>query len=229
MKKIILLVTAFIGMNSLQAQEITPSIAVVGEGVVKVTPDQVLIKVRVESEGSSAQQVKSDNDKAIDKVLKYTKSMGVKEGDVKTEYVNLNKNYDYQTKEYKYVANQSISILLKDLNKYSEFTEGLLNAGINRIDGVTFKSTEIETHNSKARMEAIKDAKKKAEEYASALGQSVGKALTISETGSVSAPQPIYRMEMMKSADSSGGGDMETIAVGEMVIEAKVNVTFHLK
>ena len=116
MKKIILLVTAFIGMNSLQAQEITPSIAVVGEGVVKVTPDQVLIKVRVESEGSSAQQVKSDNDKAIDKVLKYTKSMGVKEGDVKTEYVNLNKNYDYQTKEYKYVANQSISILLKDLN-----------------------------------------------------------------------------------------------------------------
>ncbi|MEH6705864.1 SIMPL domain-containing protein [Galbibacter orientalis] len=229
MKKIILLVTAFIGMNSLQAQEITPSIAVVGEGVVKVTPDQVLIKVRVESEGSSAQQVKSDNDKAIDKVLKYTKSMGVKEGDVKTEYVNLNKNYDYQTKEYKYVANQSISILLKDLNKYSEFTEGLLNAGINRIDGVTFKSTEIETHNSKARMEAIKDAKKKAEEYASALGQSVGKALTISETGSISAPQPIYRMEMMKSADSSGGGDMETIAVGEMVIEAKVNVTFHLK
>jgi len=229
MKKIILLVTAFIGMNSLQAQEITPSIAVVGEGVVRVTPDQVLIKVRVESEGSSAQQVKSDNDKAIDKVLKYTKSMGVKEGDVKTEYVNLNKNYDYQTKEYKYVANQSISILLKDLNKYSEFTEGLLNAGINRIDGVTFKSTEIETHNSKARMEAIKDAKKKAEEYASALGQSVGKALTISETGSISAPQPIYRMEMMKSADSSGGGDMETIAVGEMVIEAKVNVTFHLK
>ncbi|WP_456866885.1 SIMPL domain-containing protein [Galbibacter sp. BG1] len=229
MKKIILLVTAFIGMNSLQAQEITPSIAVVGEGVVKVTPDQVLIKVRVESEGSSAQQVKSDNDKAIDKVLKYTKSMGVKEGDVKTEYVNLNKNYDYQTKEYKYVANQSISILLKDLNKYSEFTEGLLNAGINRIDGVTFKSTEIETHNSKARMEAIKDAKKKAEEYASTLGQSVGKALTISETGSISAPQPIYRMEMMKSADSSGGGDMETIAVGEMVIEAKVNVTFHLK
>lgn len=229
MKKIILLVTALIGMNSLQAQEITPSVAVVGEGVVKVTPNQVLIKVRVESEGSSAQKVKSDNDKAIDKVLKYTKSMGVKEGDVKTEYINLNKNYDYQTKEYKYVANQSISILLKDLSKYSEFIEGLLNAGINRIDGVTFKSTEIEAHNSKARMEAIKDAKKKAEEYASVLGQSVGKALTISETGSVSTPQPIYRMEMMKAPDSSGGGDMETIAVGEMVIEAKVNVTFHLK
>ncbi|WP_417443719.1 SIMPL domain-containing protein [Joostella sp.] len=228
MKQFILLAIAFIGMNSMQAQEVTPSVAVVGEGVVKVTPDQVLIKVRVESEGVSAQAAKSDNDKAIDKVLKYTKSMGVKEGDVKTEYVNLNKNYDYQTKEYKYVANQSISILLKDLNKYSEFTEGLLNAGINRIDGVTFKSTEIDAYNSKARIAAVKDAKKKAEEYASVLGQSVGKALVISETGSVSAPQPIYRMEMMKASDNSGG-DMDTIAVGEMVIEAKVNITFELK
>lgn len=228
MKQFILLAIAFIGMNSMQAQEVTPSVVVVGEGVVKVTPDQVLIKVRVESEGVSAQAVKSDNDKAIDKVLKYTKSMGVKEGDVKTEYVNLNKNYDYQTKEYKYVANQSISILLKDLNKYAEFTEGLLNAGINRIDGVTFKSTEIDAYNSKARIAAVKDAKKKAEEYASVLGQSVGKALVISETGSVSAPQPIYRMEMMKASDNSGG-DMDTIAVGEMVIEAKVNITFELK
>ncbi|MCF8714452.1 SIMPL domain-containing protein [Joostella atrarenae] len=228
MKQFILLAIAFIGMNSVQAQEVTPSVAVVGEGVVKVTPDQVLIKVRVESEGASAQAVKSDNDKAIDEVLKYTKSMGVKEGDVKTEYVNLNKNYDYQTKEYKYVANQSISILLKDLNKYAEFTEGLLNAGINRIDGVTFKSTEIDAYNSKARIAAVKDAKKKAEEYASVLGQSVGKALVISETGSVSAPQPIYRMEMMKASDNSGG-DMDTIAVGEMVIEAKVNITFELK
>ncbi|MEL4308356.1 SIMPL domain-containing protein [Joostella sp. CR20] len=228
MKKIILLLTAFIGMNSLQAQEVTPSVSVVGEGIVKVTPDQVLIRVRVENEGTSAQQVKTENDVAIDKVLKYTKSMGIKESDVKTEYININKNYDYQTKEYKYVANQSISILLKDLSKYATFTEGLLNAGINRVDGVTFQSSDIESYNTKARIAAVKDAKKKAEEYAGVLGQTVGKALSISETGSVSAPQPIYRMEMMKaSADASGS--METIAIGEMVIEAEVNVTFQLK
>ncbi|MCM5663247.1 SIMPL domain-containing protein [Galbibacter mesophilus] len=230
MRKILFLVLAVVCVTSVQAQETNPSISVVGEGTVKVVPDQVLIKVRVESEGKSAEAVKKENDLAIDKVIKYAKSMKISEKDIHTEYVNLNKNYDYQTKQYKYVANQSMSILLKDLNKYAQFTEGLLNAGINRIDGVTFKSTEIDNHNSQARMAAVKNAKMKASEYASVLNQKVGKAISISEMGSITPPQPIYRMEMMKASDSmEQGEDMETIAIGEMVIKAKVNVTFELE
>ncbi|WP_335966093.1 SIMPL domain-containing protein [Galbibacter sp. PAP.153] len=228
MKKIIILAIAIMGITNLQAQQMaTPSISVEGEGTIKVVPDQVLIKVRVESEGNSAQKVKTDNDAAIDKVLKYTKSMKIDDKDVKTEYINLNKNYDYQTKEYKYVANQSISILLKDLSKYAEFTQGLLNAGINRIDGVTFKSTKIDELNSQARIAAIKDAKEKANEYAAAIGQSIGKAMNISESGSIAPPQPVYRMEMMKASDS--GSAENTIAIGEMVVKATINASFELK
>ncbi|QLE02655.1 SIMPL domain-containing protein [Galbibacter sp. BG1] len=230
MKKIALIalfIATFAGVN---AQETVPSISVVGEGTVKIVPDQVLIKVRVESEGKSAESVKTENDLAIGKVIKYAKSLKISEKDIKTEYVNLNKNYDYQTKQYKYAANQSMSILLKDLSKYAEFTQGLLNAGINRIDGVTFKSTDIDKHNANARMKAVKDAKTKAMEYASVLNQSVGKAINISETGSVTPPQPIYRMEMMKASDSMEQGEaMETIAIGEMVVKAKINIVFELK
>jgi uncharacterized protein YggE len=215
---------------SLTAQETqtSPYISVSGEGIVKVVPDQVLIKVRVENKGKSAKEVKDLNDKAIDQVLKYAKSMGVEKKDINTEYINLNKNYDYQTKEYNYVANQSISILLKDLDKYTEFTQGLLNAGINRIDGVEFKSTSIEKHKTQARIASVKDAKKKADELASALGLTVGKAFYINEAGGVSAPQPVYRLEMAK-ASFSDSGNMETIAVGEMAIKANVSIRFELK
>ncbi|HLV61712.1 SIMPL domain-containing protein [Galbibacter sp.] len=228
MKKAILVLTVLFTTMSLTAQETSPYISVSGEGIVKVTPDQVFIKVRVENQGKSAQEVKELNDKAIDKVLKYVKSMGVDQKDVNTEYINLNKNYDYQTKEYNYVANQSIAILLKDLEKYTDFTQGLLNAGINRIDGVEFRSTEIEKHKTEARIAAVKDAKKKAEELASALGMNVGKALYINESGGVSAPQPVYRMEMAK-ASFSDSSNMETIAVGEMAIKASVSIRFELK
>ncbi|MCX2680154.1 SIMPL domain-containing protein [Galbibacter sp. EGI 63066] len=229
MKKIILVLTAIIGMSSLQAQEKpTPAISVIGEGVVKVVPDQVLIKVRVESEGTSAKEVKSKNDIAIDKVIKYARSMKIDEKDIRTEYVNLNKNYNYQTKEYKYVANQSMSILLRDLDKYAEFTEGLLNAGINRIDGVTFKSDDLEKYKTQARKEAVENAKEKAEEYASVLGQSIGKAIVISEGSVASNPRPMYEMSMAKTAVASDDS-AETIAVGEMAIEAKINITFELK
>lgn len=228
MKKAILVLTVLLGTMSLAAQETSPYISVSGEGIVKVVPDQVLIKVRVENKGKSAQEVKQLNDEAIDQVLKYAKSVDIEKKDINTEYVNLNKNYDYQTKEYEYVANQSISILLKDLDKYTEFTQGLLTAGINRIDGVEFKSTEIEKHKTQARIASVKDAKKKADELASALGMTVGKALFINEAGGVSTPQPVYRMEMAK-ASFSGSSDMETIAVGEMAIKADVSIRFELK
>lgn len=229
MKKAILVLTVLLGTMSLTAQETSPDpyVSVNGEGIVKVIPDHVIIKVRVENEGKSAKEVKGLNDQAIDQVLKYAKSMDIDKKDINTEYINLNKNYDYNTKEYKYVANQSISILLKDLDKYTEFTQGLLNAGINRIDGVEFKSNEIEKHKTQARIEAVKDAKKRAEEYASALGMTVGKALYINEAGGVSTPQPVYRMEMAKAFSASS--DMETIAVGEMAIKAQVSIRFELK
>jgi len=228
MKKAILVLTVLFTTMSLTAQETSPYVSVNGEGIIKVVPDQVFIKVRVENQGKTAQEVKQLNDKAIDQVLKYAKSMDVNKKDINTEYINLNKNYDYQTKEYHYVANQSISILLKDLSTYTEFTQGLLNAGINRIDGVEFRSTEIEKYKTQARIAAVKDAKKKADEYASALAMSVGKALFINEAGGVSAPQPVYRMEMAK-ASFSDSSNMETIAVGEMAIKAEVSIRFELK
>lgn len=216
---------------SLQAQEnkqISPSVSVTGEGVVTVAPDQVLINVRVEHEGNSASEVKQKNDKAINEVFSFLKKMKIDEKDVKTEYLNLRKNYDYQTKEYKYVANQSVSILLKDLRKYEALSQGLVNSGVNRIDGVEFKSSKIDQYKSEARVKAVVNAKQKAKEYAEALGQQTGKAIYINETPVGMPPMPVYRM---KAADfnESAGGSGQTISVGEMEIKVNVSVVFELK
>ena len=98
---------------SLTAQNTTvePLVNVIGKGVVKVTPDQVDIKVRVESEGKDAIAVKTENDASINAVIKFLRSQGLKEEDVQTEYINLNKNYDYNSKTYSYKANHSLHVL----------------------------------------------------------------------------------------------------------------------
>ncbi|MGS2738274.1 SIMPL domain-containing protein [Sinomicrobium sp. M5D2P17] len=232
MKKIFL--TLVLGTTMvLQAQ--TPSvlkdpsrtISVSGEGTVKVVPDKVTLKVRVENEGKSALDVKKLNDALIDKVLKFCKDMKIDAKDVKTEYLNLNKNYDYQTKEYKYVANQSLSIRLKDLSKYEALSQGLLDAGVNRIDGVEFNASNIDELKSQARKKAVENARKKAEEYASALGKNLGEPIYLSEIGQPEPiPMPGYAM-MKAEADTSGSG--ESIAIGEMSIKATIHVGFELK
>lgn len=226
MKKALLFI-ALCSTFLLQAQQISPSQPMVithGEGIVKVVPDQVLIRSRIEHEGKDPQEVKKKNDAVVNEVIQYLKSQGISEKNIQTDYINLNKNYNYDNKTYSYVSNQAISIKLNDLKNYEKIMSGLLSAGLNRIDGIEFQSSEIEKHNSEARKWAVLAAKAKAEEYAGALGQTIGKAVSINEI-ETGYPQPVYRMEMMKS---SADGSQETIAPGEMEVKAKVSVGFLL-
>jgi len=212
---------------AMSAQEnITPTINVNGEGTVQVIPDEVTIKVRVESQGNEAAQVKRENDMSIQSVLVFLNKEGIDKKHINTEYLNLNKNYDYNRKIYNYTANQSLSITLKDLKKYESVMSGLLNSGINRIDGVTFNSSEIKTLKLEARKNAMLDAKQRAEVYAGALGQTIGRALTISEQGA-SAPQPKMYAARSMAMESNDSG--ESIAPGELTIKVKVQVSFELK
>lgn len=227
--KSILLLFAALGTFAVQAQQInniTPAVTVNGEGIVKVIPDEVIIKSRIEHDGDNPQDVKKQNDAVVDAVIKYLKSEGVPEKNIQTDYMNLNKNYNYDNKTYSYVANQAISIKLDDLKNYEKIMSGLLKAGLNRIDGVQFKSSEMDKYLAEARKKAVLDAKAKASDYATSLNQSIGKAISISEVQTSNYP-PMYRMNEMKA--SSDSMEQETIAPGEMEISAKVTVAFELK
>jgi len=227
MKLLRLFILLFTTMSlTAQTQTTEPLVHVTGKGVVKVTPDQVAIKVRVESEGKDAVAVKNENDASINAVIKFLRSQGLKSEDVQTEYINLNKNYDYNSKTYSYKANQSLNILLKDITQYEGIISGLLNSGINRIDGVQFISSQAATLQQEARVKAILDAKKRAETYAEALGQSIGKAVVINEASS-STPSPQLRSANFAMESSNAGG--ESIAPGELSITILISASFELK
>lgn len=228
MKYLILLI-AFVTSLSLIAQENNyshPLVTVTGEGIVNVKPDQVIINSRIEHEGNDAVEVKKKNDEVVNRVIQYLKSEGIPEKDIKTNYLNLNKNYNYNDKTFSYSANQAISIKLESLQDYEKIMSGLLNVGLNRIDGVEFRSSKIEEFTSEARRKAVMDAKRKAEEYVAPLNQSIGKAVTISEIERNSY-QPMYKTERLQS--SADGGEQESISPGEMEVNVKVMVGFVLE
>ncbi|MCG9970070.1 SIMPL domain-containing protein [Christiangramia crocea] len=228
MKKILFLLT-ILAITPGFAQQISErsKVNVTGEGIVKVEPDEVLIKSRIEHEGPSAASVKQKNDEVVDMVIKYLKSQNIEEKDIQTDYVNLNKRYDYNEKTYSYVANQAISISLHEIKDYEKIMKGLLENGLNRIDGIQFKSSEMEKYEKEARKKAVLDAKNTAVELASPLGQEIGKAVSISEM-EYNSVQPLYRMEEAVEMSQAKGGQ-QTIAPGEMEIKIRVNVSFELK
>jgi uncharacterized protein len=232
MKKTVLILTILFMTMSSNAQEIkqVPQISVTGEGKVKVTPDQVTISATVETKGNNAKEVKKQNDEQMEAVLKMIKSMNLPSGDYKTERVSLNPQYDYEKKKHNYNATQTIEILLKDLSKYDQLMEGLVDQGINRIDNVIFQSSKLAQYQSDARKLAMKEAKLKAEDYVSVLGQKVGRAMTISDNSQNYYPRPMYSaMKSMTMDAAEGAPARETMAVGEIEIVSNVSVSFILE
>jgi uncharacterized protein YggE len=230
MKKAILAIALLLAIT-IQAQEQksqVPQISVTGEGKIKIVPDQAIINVGFQNSGKDAKEVKSLNDEVIDKVIKYLKKMGIPSTDYKTNNVSLYRSYDYEKKKHNFQANQTLSITLKDLTKYDEIMMGLNDNGVNTVNGVEFKSSKLEDYQREARKKAMLDAKQKAADYVSVLGQKVGKALLITDNSQSYFPQPMYKGNMMAMAAESAD-TRETLAVGEMEISTNVSVTFALE
>ena len=216
----------------MSAQEHKPMslINVSGEGKIKITPDQVAIAVTVESKGVKAADVKIDNDTKIDAVLKFVKKMGIESKDFQTQMVYLNDQFDYQKKKHNYVATQTLNILLRDITKYDVLMEGLLDAGVNNIGGITFKSSKFDSYKSEARKIAMKDAKQKADDFVAVLaGQKVGKAFTINDNSQSYYPQPNYMMMKSSAMQADSQESRETLAIGEIEVICNVSVAFLLE
>ena len=224
MKKIALLLMVVASSSMTAQSQLNPSVEVTGEGIVNVVPDQVTVNVRVENTGSNPKELKQKNDRTVAEVLQFVEGMGIESKYVQTDFVRLSKNYEYNTKTYNYVANQSLTIKLVSLKQYEPLMNGLLETGINRIDGVNFSSSSMESLQSQARKKAVENARMKAAEYASVLGQSIGKATQISEFQRVNNPGPMLRSALAMDSESSA----KTLAPGEMQVSVRVNVSFAL-
>ncbi len=207
------------------AQNQTPTVEVVGEGIVYATPDMVNISISIEKEGLDLTNLRQKNGEAVAQVLQLL-SKELPMENFQTSYVSLYKD-DYN-KLNKYRVVQNINIKLEDISKYDNLMNAIFDAGVNRIDGISFGVKNKEKLLQEARVAAIDDARKKALLYAVSLDQNIGKAIQIKEVNShFNDIQPVERMSKMSLGSPANGND-NTLAVGKIAIEAQVNVAFEL-
>ena len=207
------------------AQNQTPTVEVVGEGIVYATPDMVNISISIEKEGLDLKNLRQKNGEAVAQVLQLL-SKELPMENFQTSYVSLYKD-DYN-KLNKYRVVQNINIKLEDISKYDNLMNTIFDAGVNRIDGISFGVKNKEKLLQEARVAAIDDARKKALLYAVSLDQNIGKAIQIKEVNShFNDIQPVERMSKMSLGSPANGND-NTLAVGKIAIETQVNVAFEL-
>ena len=230
------------------AQTVRPSVSIVGEAKMNVSPDQVVFTFEVVTADKNLSAAKRANDTRSSQALTAAKSFQIGPEKIQTDSLTISPQYT-GTKDPRgehmligYEVTKRIFVTLKDLDKIDTFLAKAIEAGVNRVVAIRIESSQMQRFQEQVRSMAVKNARVKAQAYAAQLGQTVGKAYVIREDG---ADTPGYTSGNGSGSGSGDGvgtaapnGKIETptnpfavpvtFALGQILIEEKVYVTFEL-
>jgi len=210
------------------------TISVTGNGTATAAPDVAYVVIGVESINEDAALAVEDSTKRMDAVMAALEELGIAAKDVQTVNYNmwleqtakpevrtLVETDEPQLMERYHVANQ-VRVTVRDMTKVSDLLEKALQAGANRVEGITFGIEDTDALSEQAREEAIADAKAKADQLATGFGAKVGAVYSVSEWG---GSEPV----MYAAADRMGmGGGGVPVSGGELTVNVQIQVQFEI-
>ena len=219
------------------------TISVSGAAEVMVVPDEVVLTLGVETFDPQLALAKSRNDDIITRVLAITKDMQIDPKNVQTDYMNIEPNYDstYLKRNFLgYYVRKNVVITQKDVSRFEELLSRTLEAGVNYVHGVDFRTTELRKYRDQARSLALQAAQEKALAMSKELNQEIGQPVNIREDyNRWSYPWNAwwgggYGGQMAQNVVQNAGGvnPLESdsgMALGQIAVDASVTVDFELK
>jgi len=229
------LVVAASTMLAQNAKDDRRTISVTGEATRYVEPDRAQVVIGVETDGKTVADAKTKNDERIAELMKALKDIGISDSDIQTSNLSIQPIYDYKSDDrrlIKYTMQNQVRITVKDLNNVEPVVNrGLSNAG-NLLSELSFYREHADEIEDSLRIEAAKDAQRKAAALATALGVAVGKPVTVNTYSASSNPHAAYKGQMNRAygvmADAESVSSTE-VQQGQIRIVASVSVTFELE
>ncbi len=219
-----------------------PQINVSGSAEVRVVPDEIRLSVAVESRNAALDAARLDNDTKIAAALAFLKQADLPEKDVKTDFISVQPDYNVNQSRVTpvaYIVRKSIEIRLTNTVAFQSVVTGLLTNGVNLIQNVDFRTTQLRQHRDQARLLAVRAAKEKAKALTDELGVKLGRPYNVNATdnssylgsssrflnSSVGANNYVQNVSV-----SSGGGAADNasdaFAVGQISVTANVSISF---
>jgi hypothetical protein len=207
-----------------------PLVSVTGVGEVKVQPDEIVLNVGLDVRDKNLDVARQQSETRVAELLKYLKKAGIEAKYIQSTNLSVYPQYgEYgqSTPEF-YMTQRSVTVTIKNVNRFDEILTGIYKTGANRVDGIEYRTSELQKHREQARKMAMQAAKQKATALTSELGAKVGRVYNITEVPAEGYPSPIYRgrvaNKMMEASAADAAGP--TISVGQITVSASVEVSF---
>ena len=219
----VLFALALAGAASAETQR---QIVATGSAQVEAVPDLATVTAGVETQGGSAAEALGANSEAMAAVLKALDGAKVERKDVQTSQLTINPVYDNPddgspSKVIAYQASNMVTVKVREVASLGSIVDAVTAAGANRLYGIGFDVADPKPALDEARKQAVADAQRKAELFATAAGVRLGALLSLSEGGNGGGPVPVFaRADMAKAPP---------VEAGTVTLSADVQVVFALE
>lgn len=162
-------------------------IRIIGRALVEVAPDYVTVRVGVSNRAPTPTAALDQNSAVARKLIDFARQFGVEARDIQTDAVNIQPNYKTvrdpsgatRQEPDGYGANNTVRVKLSDLSRLGVFMRQVLDQGATNISGVQFGVTDPDKSAEEARLKAVEDAVRQANQLAKAAKVKLGKILEI--------------------------------------------------
>jgi uncharacterized protein len=210
-------VTLMFFVSMVAAQEPTvkvpPTIRTSGDAVVLAKPDRAQIDVGVVTQAATSQAAVEQNSRQLETLLSALKKLLGENADIRTTNYSLMPNTRYVTPPpaeptiTSYTATNIVRVVLDDLTQLGKVIDTAGGAGANRIQSLQFTVKNQQTVQAQAIIEAVSNARRKADLIATSMGLKIVRVVSVSETTPiVSSGQSVAYQSF-----SGGGADMASI------------------
>jgi uncharacterized protein YggE len=209
-----------------------PLITVTGQGEVRIPPDEAILRLRVVTLDKDLALAKSRNDESVKATLALVRERGVKPEHVQTGGLRIDaRESEREGQKPVFIGHEvtrPITVAIKDLKQADDLLTAVVKSGVNRVDAFELHNSELRRHRDQARALAIRAAREKAAALTKEIGQTIGKAFSITETNPPWAGAS-NRLQTVAFVDSVSEGDDGAFSAGENAITATVTVSFELQ
>ncbi len=207
-------------------------LVVTGTADVTVAPDICYISFAVETNNRKAGDAYKDNVELMNRINAAIKAQGVESKDMQTTNFSIAPNYQYTEKGKRiflgYRVYNTLYIGVRNLSKVPDVLDAAIEAGALDVGGITFTVEDSKKYTEEVRKEALRNARKKAEESAQILGFKLGTPITVTEA----QPYDNY-VGYSKAAGMLDGAMAEeapapAIEAGQLKLSRTVYVTYEI-
>ncbi|MFN8606487.1 MAG: SIMPL domain-containing protein [Vulcanimicrobiota bacterium] len=227
MQKIwIILTFILVGWGSLAAEptgDHPPLISVIGKSEIWTAPDQIEFNLHLSCEESDPGQAMERNQKLVDGLRALLGKFRVEPGSFQVSEVSLERPYQNGVKKATFEASRECTFKLDDVKQKDQVLLTFARGELGEVRGARPTLKNPIPLREKARLEALKEARNKAQAMAASLQQSIGKAYWIEEVTPEFWNSPAANMVSRAPAEESPSG------LGMIRVQSTVRASFLLQ